>query len=131
MCAAPDSACRTTNRSVCIASRLRMVSSRVSPLLVLEAPTFRLMTSADSRLAAISKVVRVRVLDSKFEFVRAEQFVVLVLAELDVFAHDLRLDGQFAPAAFDETGEHHGSRPAVIEDFIKRGADGAARVQHV
>ena len=56
---------------------------------------------------------------------------MLVLAELDVFAHDLRLDGQFAPAALDETGEHHGSRPAVVEDFIERGADGASGVQHV
>ncbi len=42
-----------------------MVSSRLSPLAVDERAMSRLMTSADSRLAAISKVVRVRVLFSK------------------------------------------------------------------
>ena len=42
-----------------------MVSSSVSPLLVDETPMLRLMTSADRRLAAISNVVRVRVLFSK------------------------------------------------------------------
>src|SRR5450432_1372104 len=51
--------------SAFIATRLSMVSSSVSPLLVDDTPTLRLMTSADSRLAAISKVVRVRVLFSK------------------------------------------------------------------
>ena len=38
-----------------------MVSSNVSPLAVDERATSRLMTSAERRLAAISKVVRVRV----------------------------------------------------------------------
>ena len=42
-----------------------MVSSSDSPLLADEAEMFRLMTSADSRLAAISNVVRVRVEFSK------------------------------------------------------------------
>ena len=51
--------------SACIAARLSIVSSSDSPLLVLEAEMFRLMTSADSRLEAISKVVRVRVEFSK------------------------------------------------------------------
>ena len=48
-----------------IADRLLMVSSSDSPLLVDEALMFRFSTSADSRLAAISKVVRVRVEFSK------------------------------------------------------------------
>ena len=42
-----------------------MVSKRLSPLVVEEVLMFRLMTSADKRLAAISKVVRVRVEFSK------------------------------------------------------------------
>lgn len=55
----------TTDRSTCIASRVYTVSSIDSPLLVDIREALRLITSADSRLAAISKVVRVRVLGSK------------------------------------------------------------------
>src|SRR5262245_55297968 len=62
---APEDACRTTNRSACIAERLATVSSSDSPLEVELTETFRLITSADRRLAAISKVVRVRVEFSK------------------------------------------------------------------
>jgi hypothetical protein len=62
---APLSLWRTTNMSACMADRLAMVSSRLSPLAALERAMSRLMTSALSRLAAISKVVRVRVLFSK------------------------------------------------------------------
>src|SRR5579864_3311434 len=51
--------------SACIAERLLIVSSSDSPLLVDEALMFRLMTSADRRFDAISKVVRVRVEFSK------------------------------------------------------------------
>src|SRR5206468_3307003 len=51
--------------SACMAARLSIVSSSDSPLLVDEAAMFRLMTSADRRLEAISKVVRVRVEFSK------------------------------------------------------------------
>ena len=64
-CGAPDCEWRTTNMSASIACRFQTVSSSVSPLLVDEAPTLRLITSADRRLAAISKVVRVRVEFSK------------------------------------------------------------------
>src|SRR5574340_184513 len=48
-----------------MAHRLSIVSSSDSPFDVDEVPMFRLITSADSRLAAISKVVRVRVELSK------------------------------------------------------------------
>src|SRR6266513_2975319 len=51
--------------SACIAERLSTVSSRVSPLVEDDTVIFRLMTSADRRFAAISKVVRVRVEASK------------------------------------------------------------------
>ena len=51
--------------SASIACRLYTVSSSVSPLEVEDTPTLRLITSADRRLAAISKVVRVRVELSK------------------------------------------------------------------
>ena len=64
-CAAPLCAWRTTNISACMAMRLSTVSNMVSPLDCDEVPTLRLITSADKRLAAISKVVRVRVLFSK------------------------------------------------------------------
>src|SRR6266700_5029752 len=63
--AAPLEECRTTNMSACIAERLSTVSSRVSPLVEDDTVMFRLMTSADRRFAAISKVVRVRVEASK------------------------------------------------------------------
>src|SRR5256885_9704386 len=51
--------------SAYIAERLSTVSSRVSPLVDDDTTMFRLMTSADRRFAAISKVVRVRVEASK------------------------------------------------------------------
>src|SRR5262252_1638099 len=62
---APLDAWRTTNMSACIAVRLLNVSSSDSPLAVEERVMSRLKTSADRRRAAISKVVRVRVLFSK------------------------------------------------------------------
>src|SRR5258706_1510964 len=64
-CGAPEEACRTTNRSACIAERLATVSSSDSPFDCELTEMLRLMTSADRRLAAISKVVRVRVEGSK------------------------------------------------------------------
>src|SRR5436190_9486769 len=64
-CGAPDCEWRTTNMSAFIATRLSTVSSSVSPLLVDDTPMLRLITSADSRFAAISNVVRVRVEFSK------------------------------------------------------------------
>src|SRR5258706_7833004 len=62
---APDEAWRTTKMSACIADRLATVSSSDSPLVAEDTEMLRLMTSADRRLAAISKVVRVRVEASK------------------------------------------------------------------
>src|SRR4051812_47500225 len=54
--------------SACMAERLATVSSSDSPLVCEEAAILRLITSADSRLAAISNVVRVRVDGSKKRF---------------------------------------------------------------
>src|SRR4029079_16207038 len=51
--------------AACMAERLATVSSSDSPLVADETAMFRLMTSAESRYAAISKVVRVRVEGSK------------------------------------------------------------------
>src|ERR1700741_182263 len=62
---APDELCRTTKMSACIAERLATVSSSDSPFVCDETAIFRLITSADRRLAAISNVVRVRVEGSK------------------------------------------------------------------
>src|SRR6187431_1603738 len=62
---APEDSWRTTKMSACIAERLATVSSSDSPLVADDTVMFRLITSADRRLAAISKVVRVRVEGSK------------------------------------------------------------------
>src|SRR4051812_30155957 len=62
---APEDACRTTKMSACIAERLATVSRSDSPFDCEDTAMLRLMTSAESRLAAISKVVRVRVEGSK------------------------------------------------------------------
>src|SRR5436853_3077686 len=62
---APLEACRTTNISACMAARFATVSSIVSPLLCEDTLIARLITSAESRFAAISNVVRVRVEGSK------------------------------------------------------------------
>src|SRR5688572_2586662 len=62
---APEDSCRTTKKSACIAERLATVSSSDSPLVADDTVMLRLITSADRRLAAISKVVRVRVEGSK------------------------------------------------------------------
>src|SRR5699024_6800792 len=61
----PESAWRTTNMSLAMASRLRSISIKDSPLLVAERAISMLRTSAERRLAASSKVERVRVLGSK------------------------------------------------------------------
>src|SRR5438105_6649079 len=62
---APEKSWRTMKMSACMADRFATVSSSDSPLLCDDTAIFRLMTSAERRLAAISKVVRVRVEGSK------------------------------------------------------------------
>jgi hypothetical protein len=46
-------------------------------------------------------------------------------------ADEARLDGQLAVAAVDQHQQLHARRPAVVEQRVERGADGAAGVQHV
>ena len=48
-----------------MASTVSMVSRRLSPLFTLEVDTEKFMVSADRRLAAVSKLMRVRVESSK------------------------------------------------------------------
>src|SRR3990167_1892586 len=62
---APEEPWRTTKMSACIADRLATVSRSDSPLVCEDSAMLRLITSAERRLAAISKVVRVRVEGSK------------------------------------------------------------------
>src|SRR2546425_313707 len=62
---APAAGWRTTSTSAPIASRLRTVSWRDSPLVTLEASFWKLSTSAPSAWAATSKELRVRVDASK------------------------------------------------------------------
>src|SRR5712671_1014386 len=62
---APAAGWRTTRTSAPMASRLRTVSCRDSPLVTLEASFWKLSTSAPSACAATSKELRVRVDASK------------------------------------------------------------------
>ena len=65
VCGAPLAPCRMTTASAPIASRVSAVSFRLSPLETLEPLALKLMTSAESRLAAASNEIRVRVESSK------------------------------------------------------------------
>ena len=62
---APEAPWRMTTASTPMASRVSAVSFRDSPLETLEPLAEKLMTSAESRLAAASKEIRVRVESSK------------------------------------------------------------------
>src|SRR3989338_5075624 len=189
--------------SACMAIRLSTVSSMVSPLACDEVLTLRLMTSADRRLAAISKVVRVRVLLSKkilhtvlprsngtfftsrsatptkdsavssiwrrisacspsilnrclslpfllswglaliliscglvqfeqeFSAIVARQLQVLSCGERQFCPDHLRLHRQFASAAIHQHCQRDFRRAAVVEQFIHRGANGAAGIEHI
>ena len=64
-CGAPEALCRMTTASAPIASSVSAVSLRLSPLATLEPLAEKLITSADSRLAAASNEIRVRVESSK------------------------------------------------------------------
>ena len=56
---------RITNASTPIAATVSIVSRRLSPLFTLDVPTVNVITSADSRFAAVSNESRVRVESSK------------------------------------------------------------------
>src|ERR1035438_3626929 len=43
----------------------------------------------------------------------------------------IALDRQFAVAAVNQDGKLHAARPSVIEESVKRSADGAARVKYI
>ena len=60
-CGAPDAGCRITTASAPIASSVSAVSFRLSPLATLDPFAEKLITSADSRLAAASNEILVRV----------------------------------------------------------------------
>ena len=61
VCGAPEEECRITMASAPMACRVSAVSLRLSPLATDEPEVEKLMTSADSRFAAISKEILVRV----------------------------------------------------------------------
>ncbi len=65
VCGAPDAWWRITTASAPMACRVRAVSLRDSPLETLDPLAEKLMTSAESRLAAVSNEIRVRVESSK------------------------------------------------------------------
>ncbi len=64
-CGAPEALCRITTASAPMASRVSAVSLRLSPLATLDPLAEKLITSADSRLAAASNEILVRVESSK------------------------------------------------------------------
>src|SRR5450432_636472 len=64
-CGAPDALCLITTASAPIASSVIAVSLRLSPFATLEPLAEKLITSADSLLAAASKEILVRVESSK------------------------------------------------------------------
>src|SRR5216683_121536 len=159
--AAPLEECRTTNMSACIAERLSTVSSRVSPLVEDDTVIFRLMTSAERRFAAISKVVRVRVEASKnrlntdlprrcwtfpsplscgFRIGESqEEFATLVARQAQEFACGhrkrgadvLRGDRQLPFAAVDQRRELDFSGAPIVEQLVHRRAHGAPGVENV
>ncbi len=61
----------------------------------------------------------------------AGEFDVLLRTQIHVPANHVGLDRQFTAAAFHQYRQHDRGWAAVIEQFIERGADGAAGVQHV
>ena len=67
-CAAPEAGCRITTASAPIAWSVIAVSLSDSPLLKLEPFAEKLITSAESRFAAASKEIRVRVESSANRF---------------------------------------------------------------
>ena len=67
-CGAPEAGCRITTASAPIACRVSAVSLSDSPLDTLDPLAEKLITSADSRLAASSNEIRVRVESSKNRF---------------------------------------------------------------
>src|SRR5690606_9917052 len=192
------------NMSADMASRLRSMSINDSPLLVEERAMSILSTSAERRLAASSKVVRVRVLASKkrlitvlprssgtfliarsptstneaavsrissrmargrpsmpiklrsrpapvscrvsgdgslmsglhVQDVRSErrgpaQFYPLLRVQCQVFATNIGGKRQFALADVEQHGEGDAGGAAIVEQFIERGAHGAAAHQYV
>ena len=61
----PDDLCRMTKASTPMAATVSIVSRRLSPLFTLDVATEKVIVSADSRFAAVSKLIRVRVESSK------------------------------------------------------------------
>ena len=84
---------RNEVRRPAMACRLSMVSSSDSPLEVDEVLMLRFTTSADSRVAAISKVVRVRVESSKnrLNTERPRSSGTFLISRLDTFRNDAAL----------------------------------------
>ena len=66
--AAPELPCRITTASAPIACKVCAVSFKLSPLLTDDPLAEKLITSADNRLAAVSKEIRVLVESSKKRF---------------------------------------------------------------
>src|SRR5579885_1312056 len=190
-CGAPDAEWRMTIASGRIAASVFSVSTSDSPLETLDACAVIEMVSAPRRLAAISKLVRVRVDASKNRFTtmrprsrssfprprgwksRARSRIAwiswrvrfsipssprnsstlrrpldqqnflggvdlvefhfddLVRGGLHPPAGVTGLNGQLAMAAINQNQQLHARGPAVIEQGVERGPDGAAGVQHV
>src|SRR5450830_1558707 len=137
--------------SACIAARLSIVSSNDSPLLALEAEIFRLMTSADRRFEAISKVVRVRVefsknrlntllprisgtfFTSRSPMLTKDDAVSRILVMIALGRPSMVSRCCSSPFLFScgLSMDHRQGKSAVVEQLFDRGARGAAGVEHV
>ena len=121
---APDEAWRMTIMSGDIASRLRTVSTSVSPFVTLDVEVAMLKVSALRRFSAISNDVRVRVLGSK------NRFTTVRPRSVGTFLIERPPISFIASAVSRMSVISSASRPAIpsrCRDFSAGAAGGAAR----
>ena len=86
--------CRTTNAATPIALTVSMVSFKLSPLFTLDVDTLKVIVSADRRLAAVSKLIRVRVESSKNKQVeRRGTFYIIQSKIYDLYRPVVKVEG--------------------------------------
>src|SRR5262245_57639214 len=110
-----------TSRKVSAVSRMRLISSGVRSAIPRRSLRFNGMHSFLFNEQHLLRPVELR----------EHHFDNLFLGGRYVFADVIGLDRQFAPAAVNEHGQLHAARAPEINQLIHRGADRAARVEHV
>src|SRR5437867_3573062 len=105
--AAPDAPCRITTMSMRIASRLRAVSTSVSPFSTREDDCVFAVELLDQDIAALAG------------------------PDVDLFPDDVRRDGELPSPTVYHHGQCYSSWPTKVRKLVERGADGAAGIEHV